>query len=260
MATPVKGEEESVNQDTIVILNAGAHWSRHELPMIPHSKDLGDQRLVERAYSRMIDLNAARLSPIARTKIFYRTTSPGHPSCHNQNEPYTSLEAAHAGERNLVDRLIALADDPRITSPDMRQEMLSQRVRWDWDLFVPHNELWKKRITELQQQRAAQQRKADAQEELDRRQKEEQERQMHHHKQHGGHPKTESEPHWVEAEEVNAQWYYLDIWDMSLQRPDAHLKPGKDCLHYCLPSVFNEWIHLFNHDLYLIENGKPATA
>ena len=28
MATPVKGEEESVNQDTIIILNAGAHVGR----------------------------------------------------------------------------------------------------------------------------------------------------------------------------------------------------------------------------------------
>ncbi|KAL1746450.1 hypothetical protein HDZ31DRAFT_34160 [Schizophyllum fasciatum] len=259
MATPVEGEEEGVNADTIVMLNAGAHWSRHELPMIDHSKDLGDQRLVERAYSRMIDLNAARLSPIARTKIFYRTTSPGHPSCLTQNEPYTSLEAAHEGERHLVDRLVALADDPRVTPPEMRAEMLTQRVRWDWDLFVPHNELWRKRIGELQQQRAAQQRAADAQEELDKREGE-QERQMHRQKQqHAGKPKAEG-THWVEAEEVNAQWYYFDVWDMSLQRPDAHLKPGKDCLHFCLPSVFNEWIHLFNHDLHLIENGKPTTA
>lgn len=36
---------------------------------------------------------------------------------------------------------------------------------------------------------------------------------------------------------------YLDIWPMSVQRPDSHLLPPNDCLHYCygLGGVIEEW-------------------
>lgn len=36
---------------------------------------------------------------------------------------------------------------------------------------------------------------------------------------------------------------YLDIWPMSVQRPDSHLLPPNDCLHYCygLGGVVEEW-------------------
>jgi hypothetical protein len=36
---------------------------------------------------------------------------------------------------------------------------------------------------------------------------------------------------------------YLDIWPMSVQRPDAHLLPPNDCLHYCygVGGVMEEW-------------------
>jgi len=31
--------------------------------------------------------------------------------------------------------------------------------------------------------------------------------------------------------ETEAKWRFLDFWEMSLQRPDAHSEPGRDCLH-----------------------------
>ena len=33
-----------------------------------------------------------------------------------------------------------------------------------------------------------------------------------------------------------------DVWDLSLQRPDAHMEPGKDCLH-CEFAVRNVVLH-----------------
>ena len=27
------------------------------------------------------------------------------------------------------------------------------------------------------------------------------------------------------------RWHYLDVYNIALQRPDAHWEPGKDCLH-----------------------------
>jgi hypothetical protein len=40
---------------------------------------------------------------------------------------------------------------------------------------------------------------------------------------------------------------YFDVWPMSVKRPDAHLKPAIDCMHYCIPSVPNEWMAYLWH-------------
>jgi hypothetical protein len=34
---------------------------------------------------------------------------------------------------------------------------------------------------------------------------------------------------------------YVNVWDMSLKRPEAHLRPPKDCLHWCMVGVMNYW-------------------
>lgn len=35
---------------------------------------------------------------------------------------------------------------------------------------------------------------------------------------------------------------YIDIWNTSIQRPDAHLNPGGDCLHFCPIGVTSDWL------------------
>ena len=40
---------------------------------------------------------------------------------------------------------------------------------------------------------------------------------------------------------------FLDFWNMSLKRPDAHLKPAIECMHYCEPGVSNEWLEFMWH-------------
>jgi hypothetical protein len=44
---------------------------------------------------------------------------------------------------------------------------------------------------------------------------------------------------------------YLDIWPMSVQRPDSHLLPPGDCLHYChgLGGVVEEWQKVGGRDV-----------
>lgn len=51
---------------------------------------------------------------------------------------------------------------------------------------------------------------------------------------------------------------YLDIWPMSVQRPDAHLKPMIDCMHYCMPSVPNEWMSVSARRRASRTNGADA--
>jgi len=48
------------------------------------------------------------------------------------------------------------------------------------------------------------------------------------------------DPHRLRA--ASEPMRYLDAWTLSLGRPDAHLKPAIDCMHYCIPSVPNEWM------------------
>jgi len=100
------------------------------------------------------------------------------------------------------------------------------RIRWDWDLFEVHNGIWRRKIEGMGTQ--------------------------------GG---TYDISEGMEAEQgqlTGAKWYYFDIWDMSLQRPDAHEQPGKDCLHWCLPSVFDEWTKLFHHRVRLEESKNES--
>lgn len=40
---------------------------------------------------------------------------------------------------------------------------------------------------------------------------------------------------------------YLDIWPLAVQRPDAHLLPPNDCLHFCYQGVMEEWTKMLWH-------------
>ncbi|KAJ3711546.1 hypothetical protein F5878DRAFT_247604 [Lentinula raphanica] len=200
LAKPRSGEEASVTEDTLVMINAGAHWSRHELAMLRAPTDKQEQALLEDTYPRMIDLVTSRLSPIERTSIYYRSTSPGHPKCEEHTLPYKDMADARLQEQNLVQRL-----KDTVSSADEKK----QRSRWDWDLFKAHNELWNRTI----------------------------------------HVMNERRP----AGAKGAKWHYFDVWDVSMQRPDAHLEPGKDCLHWCLPTIFDDWTRMFYHRVKLDE-------
>ncbi|KIK67062.1 hypothetical protein GYMLUDRAFT_37100 [Collybiopsis luxurians FD-317 M1] len=202
LAMPREGEEESVTEDTLVVYNAGAHWSRHELGMLRAPTYAQEQALLEESYQRMIDLVTSRLSPIKRMSIYYRSTSPGHPNCQDRTAPYKDMADARYNEQNLVDRLV-----DGVHSAGEKQ----MRNRWDWDLFRSHNRMWSNQIDFIMEQR----------------------------------PKNSQ----------SAKWHYFDVWDLSMQRPDAHLNPGQDCLHWCLPSVFDEWTRLLYHRV-ILEEGR----
>jgi hypothetical protein len=47
---------------------------------------------------------------------------------------------------------------------------------------------------------------------------------------------------------------FLDLWPLSVTRPDAHLKPTADCLHYCSPAVPNEWVSFLWH--MMVQQGE----
>ncbi|KIJ92261.1 hypothetical protein K443DRAFT_440431 [Laccaria amethystina LaAM-08-1] len=137
-ARPREGEEGTVTEDTVLVMNGGAHWSRHELSMLPDGEsDEEEQSRVVATYKQMINLIMSRLSPIPQLSVIYRATSPGHPNCNLLTVPYRSLQAAQLGERNLVERLIS-------TMPD--EQWRTFRKRWDWDLFAVHNALWEREI------------------------------------------------------------------------------------------------------------------
>jgi hypothetical protein len=46
------------------------------------------------------------------------------------------------------------------------------------------------------------------------------------------------------AELFNPPFRLLDIWPMSVKRPDAHMLPGSDCLHWCETGVTDEWFRV----------------
>ncbi|KAF5332286.1 hypothetical protein D9611_008082 [Ephemerocybe angulata] len=89
------------------------------------------------------------------------------------------------------------------------------RRRWDWDYFNVHSQIWREEISRLER--------------LSRM------------------VKQPNKSRFVRG----VKWLFMDVYDMSLQRPDAHSSPGKDCLH----SVYFEWSRHLYHLLYL-EQGS----
>ncbi|KAG6874288.1 hypothetical protein C0995_001513 [Termitomyces sp. Mi166 len=206
---PRPEEEGTVTEDSLLLMNAGAHWSRHELAMLPpRPTDKEEQARVKESYKQMMKLIIGRISHIDKLSVFYRSTSPGHPACEKSASPYSNGIVAREAEKDITPRLKAQVEG----------EVKQQRARWDWDLFEVHNELWRKGIDGLMRDRAWRRSRTGV--------------------------------------ARGAKWYYLDLWSLNLQRPDAHSEPGIDCLHWCLPSVLNEWtLHLY-HSVFLKSISK----
>lgn len=86
-----------------------------------------------------------------------------------------------------------------------------------------------------------------------------------------------------EVPPVGARWHYMDIWDMALQRPDAHTQnlvdpahENYDCLHCtlpsssflacnktkyvgCVPGVVEQWLQLLYHTVTWDKDGNQKT-
>jgi len=42
----------------------------------------------------------------------------------------------------------------------------------------------------------------------------------------------------------NPAFRLMDVWPMSIRRPDAHRSPPGDCLHWCMTGVMNYWVEV----------------
>ncbi|KAE9409503.1 hypothetical protein BT96DRAFT_984574 [Gymnopus androsaceus JB14] len=191
LATPREGEEDSVTEDTLVMINAGAHWSRQELPMLRAPTEIEEKALLTDAYARMNERPSTTallrlVTQVVKTLVRHTKTWPTqglkNNFLYNVSKTKLSLDGEKLG-----------------------------RSRWDWDEFKHHNEMWNSTIQSIMEERP--------------------------------------------EESKDAKWYYLDVWDLSLQRPEAHLEPPQDCLHWCLPTVFDDWTKLFYHTVN-IEEGR----
>lgn len=180
-----------------------------------------EQARVKEAYRQMVTRISDRLSPISQLSLYYRSTSPGHPSCERSSEPYPSASIARLREQQVAQRLMNEVDSPNEKG---------DRSKWDWDLFPAHNGIWRRAVAKM----------------------------MNNRDSENG---------------VGAKSFYLDVWDLSLQRPDAHNEPGGDCLHCmflyihryvlvadswplsgCMPAVLNQWTYTLHHLLFLESN------
>ncbi|KAG2020985.1 hypothetical protein CC2G_006264 [Coprinopsis cinerea AmutBmut pab1-1] len=213
LAAPVDDERESVTADTILLLNTGIHWSREHLTLLkPRANPLAEQNYLTEAYRQMLRTVSESLKPISNLSIYYRATTPGHPRCHTRTSPYKSAKLAETMEKNVVGRLLQ-----GVLDEGERQK----RRKWDWDLFVVHNDLWRRAIVRLEQERKQMEEKP--------------------------YPFTK----------YYAKWRYLDVWSQALQRPDAHYDPTQDCLSWCSPVLFDQWTRHLQHVLNL---EKPEFA
>ncbi|KAH6916405.1 hypothetical protein BKA70DRAFT_1255682 [Coprinopsis sp. MPI-PUGE-AT-0042] len=198
LIAPRAGEEGVVTGDSIVVMNTGPHWSRGTLSMLPElGSAFAEHRVLFQVYKDMIEIVIRNLSPMRRLTIL-------PPSMHTQKtKPYDGYHAALQGEADFIDQITDMAANP----VDRKV-----RLRWDWDRFDVHNDLWRQAIPRLQREREEMKRKGE-----------------------------------VAEAELPPKWLFVDFWPMSLQRPDAH----SDCLHWCLPAIYNEWSRHILHILHL---------
>ncbi|TRM60008.1 hypothetical protein BD626DRAFT_506161 [Schizophyllum amplum] len=186
LATPIPEEENTVTEDTVVLFNSGAHWSRGVLYIIPQSTMAEEHARLSDAYRKMARIHIERL----RARL---TT------------PYRDGAQAETLEAGASVRLMQTAKN---------NEDRKTFARWDWDQFAPHNDIFREEIARENARQSAPR----------------------------GRP---------------PRWHYLDVYDIALQRPDAHWEPGKDCLHWCTPVVVDEWTRQLLHQLALVEGRLP---
>lgn len=207
MASSTKEDKDLVPEDTILLLNTGAHWSRLELSLLKSRDNPSvEQNYLTEAYRQMLRVMSEQLKPMSRLSIVYRATAPGHPKCYTRTAPYKSARMAETMEKNVISRLLQ-----GVSTEEERE----QKRKQDWDLFSVHNDLWRRAIVRLEQER----------------------------KQALARPYPYTK--------VYSKWYYLDIWHQALQRPDAHRDPLADCLSYCSPALFDQWTRHLHHALQL---------
>lgn len=226
--------------------------------MLPNTGGVSEQQLrVTSAFKKMvcrvtwlavniphnfqIDLVTSRLDPIPHLSIYYRATAPGHPACSSStfyksfrvNSTITAQPDDSNRETGLFTEKSTFYTDPypnasiaqlamstigqSLEASTLDSQQKVVRSRWDWDRFDAHNAEWKHIIEDI----VARQ-------------------------------KTLTNANASER----AKWYYMDIWDMALQRPDAHTQnlvdpahENYDCLHcastfVCLCAIINAQLGL----------------
>ncbi|KAH6888999.1 hypothetical protein BKA70DRAFT_1235164 [Coprinopsis sp. MPI-PUGE-AT-0042] len=206
---PNADESGTVDGDSIVVMNTGAHWPRGTLYMLPKRNSVDEEHdVLKQVYGDMIAIMVERLNQLRRVKIMYRASNAAHPDCSNKKRPYQDFADAVGHESDMAQQFKDSTKDPHERKV---------RLRWDWDMFDTLNDLWREKIRRLGEQREILQKEGR-----------------------------------LEAE-LPPAWRFLDVWAMTLQRPDAH----SDCLHWCLPTMYNEWSRHLLHVLHL-ESGLEA--
>ncbi|THU84150.1 hypothetical protein K435DRAFT_783925 [Dendrothele bispora CBS 962.96] len=229
MTMPREGEE-GVNEDSLVIVSSGAHWSRAALhDYIPKTLPMKIIRArIEHAYAEMVHTIIPALAPLRQTTVFFRSIAPGHSRCTQLTKPFLPAR----GARGLHS---SWQFDGRVTLEDWFSQKENQEpdvAEWDWDSFGIRNLVWRDEIARYEEDRAG---------ELWRE---------------------------GEGETRGAKWIYLDFWNMDLQRGDAHTltvsqRGRSDCLHYAMPYVHNQWTDILWHYLALnsgLEHGHVVAS
>lgn len=147
VSTVKKSEASSYAEDTILVMNAGSAWSRELMTLLkPRGRPIDEQHRITEAYRQMVRTISSQLTDIGQLTIFYRSTTPAHPTCGARATPYQDGKLAELYEDNVVWKLSKSAKS---------QAEKELRLRKDWDLFGVHNDVWRGAIVRLEQERVA---------------------------------------------------------------------------------------------------------
>ncbi|KAF5346796.1 hypothetical protein D9758_015739 [Tetrapyrgos nigripes] len=136
LTTEKDGErEKGVNEDSLVVVSNGPHWSRLRLRGYVEETDYDSfRRRIEYGYHESIKVTMANLATSPHTTLFFRSISPGHPRCAEFPVPFSSMHEAEDWSHQ-----------PGHDKPDPEE--------WDWDRFPSRNEMWRKAIREYEEER-----------------------------------------------------------------------------------------------------------
>ncbi|KAK7458744.1 hypothetical protein VKT23_009744 [Stygiomarasmius scandens] len=218
MTKPREGED-GVNEDSLVVVTSGAHWSRAGLHgYSPHTLSTPVIRArIEHAYAEMVKTIIPALAPLKQTTVFFRSISPGHPMCMQLTKPF---------------RLANEEKDGRVTVEEWFSRKENQNpdvVEWDWDSFDTRNLVWKEEIAKYEEDRVS-----DLWIEGD------------------GDNKKGRGAKWVYLD-----FWEMDLQRGDAHTLTGVGKGRWDCLHYAMPYVHNQWTDMLWH--YVAVDSKLKT-
>ncbi|KAK4051110.1 hypothetical protein OIO90_004851 [Microbotryomycetes sp. JL221] len=213
LATTSSTNEQQSWSSSIIVTSVGNWWER----WIDSSESVSKSLSTYKQTMTLVFNELNRLTKQFDYTVVYRSVNRGTPHCEQYGKHFNSIDS----NNNKVDSNNQDQHFGPIDKEDMRAK--DQSSEHAWYLKQPMADIWRTLLSNVT---------------LTTRQ--ELELSLNKFNSSSSSSSLNLKPK-KRKKRRRTRWINLDIEEMAYQRPEAHRFPPDDCLHWCLPSVLDDW-------------------